>query len=64
MFRKIQESDMVGKTVRSIDNTAANYVKITFTDDSELELYAEDSIYTQSGCIPGIFVDDPSFNEG
>ena len=60
MYRKIKDSDLVGKTVKSIDNKAVNVLRISFTDDSTLELWAEDTVYTQFGNIPGILVDDPN----
>jgi hypothetical protein len=57
-MRKIIESDIVGKTVKSIKNTCVNVLELTFSDNSKLELVAEDAVYTAVGNIPGIFVDD------
>lgn len=33
--------DMVGKTIKSIDDSAENCVKIKFTDGAEVEVFAE-----------------------
>lgn len=57
-FRKIKDSDLVGRTVKSVDNSCVNVVKLTFSDDSKLELWAETAISLESGDIPGIFVDE------
>ncbi len=57
-YRKPEASDFVGKTIKSIDAKAVNSLKFTFVDDTVVELYAEDAIYTPAGSIPGIFVDD------
>ena len=57
-MREIKESDLVGKTIESIDNKSVNVLKLTFTDGSKLELWAEDAVHTQFGNIPGIFAED------
>jgi hypothetical protein len=57
-MREIQPSDLIGKTIKSIDHTCVNVLSLTFSDDSVLELWAEDAINTQFGSIPGIFVGD------
>lgn len=57
-MRKLNEKDIVGKTVKSFDNNSVNVVKLEFTDGTSLELWAEDAVYTPMGNIPGIFVDD------
>ena len=64
-FRKVEPKDFEGKTiaVNGVDATACNVVKLTFTDGSKLELWAEDAVYTPMGSIPGIFVDDPCLKE-
>ena len=31
-MRKIQDTDIVGKTVKSIENNAVNVLRLTFTD--------------------------------
>ena len=64
-FRKVEPKDFEGKTiaVNGVDATACNVVKLTFADGSKLELWAEDSVYTPMGSIPGIFVDDPDLKE-
>lgn len=58
MLRKATDADLIGKTIKSIDATSANVLKLTFSDDSTLELWAEDAVSTQYGNIPGIFVED------
>lgn len=58
MLRKIVPADLNGKTIKSCDATSANVLKLTFTDDSTLELWAEDVVNTQYGNIPGILVED------
>jgi hypothetical protein len=55
-MRKIEKSDLEGKTIKSVDNRAINCVTLTFTDNSVLELTAEQAIATNAGFIPGIFV--------
>lgn len=57
-MRDIKESDLVGKTIQSIDNTSVNVLKLTFTDGSKLELWAEQAVSTPYGEIPGIFAED------
>lgn len=57
-MREVKETDLVGKTIQSIDNQSVNVLKLTFTDGSKLELWAEDAVHTQFGNIPGIFCDD------
>lgn len=61
-MRKATDADLVGKTIKSFDNKAVNVLKLSFTDGTELELWAEDAVYTTAGNIPGIYVDDPSPN--
>ena len=63
-MRKIQDTDIVGKAVQSIQNDSVNVLRLTFTDGTSVELWAEDAVYTPMGNIPGIFVDDPSPQEG
>lgn len=53
-MRKVTKQDLVGKTIKSIDNKCVNVLKLTFTDDSKLELWAEDAVHSY-GNIPGIF---------
>lgn len=57
MIREIKDTDLVGKTIESIDSTAVNCLKLKFTDGTELELWAETAVSTNYGSIPGIFVD-------
>lgn len=56
-MRKIQDADVVGKTIQAISNESVNVLRLTFTDGTTLELWAEDAVYTPMGNIPGIFVD-------
>lgn len=48
-MRNIKDTDLVGKTIKSIDN---------HSDGTNLELWAEDAVETQYGNIPGIFVQE------
>ena len=57
-MREVKDTDLVGKTIESIDNTSVNVLKLTFTDGSKLELWAEQAVSTQFGDIPGIFAED------
>lgn len=58
MMRKIKPDDLVGKTIKSIDNKSVNVLKLTFIDDTILELWVEDAVQTQFGNIGGFFVED------
>lgn len=60
MLRKLQENDLVGKTIQSAVTTSVNVVKLTFTDGTRAELWAEDAVYTPFGNIPGILIEDPN----
>ena len=59
-YRKVEARDFEGKTIApgGVDSSCVNVVKLTFTDGTKLDLWAEDALYTEAGCIPGIFVDD------
>lgn len=57
-MRKIKESDLLGKTIQSIENTAVNVLRLHFTDGTSSELCAEQSVVTPAGSIPGIFVEE------
>jgi len=57
-MRDIKETDLVGKTIKSIDSRAVNALILTFTDDTTLQLTAEQAITTGYGSIPGIFVEE------
>lgn len=57
-MREVRDTDLVGKTIKSVDAGAVNVLKITFTDDTTIELWAESAVYTRAGSIPGIFVSD------
>lgn len=54
-MRKVIDKDLVGKTVKAVDSTAVNALVLTFSDDTTLELFAEQAISTIAGTIPGIF---------
>jgi hypothetical protein len=57
-MRNIEEKDLVGKTIKSIDASSVNVLKLTFTDGTKLELWAEQAVHTNFGDIPGIFAED------
>lgn len=57
-MRKVEDADLVGKTIKSIDSSAVNTLKIVFSDDTAVNLTAEDALFTQFGTIPGIFIED------
>jgi hypothetical protein len=59
-MREIRDTDLVGKTIKNIDAGAVNVLNITFTDDTTIELWAEQAVYTSYGSIPGIFVEETS----
>lgn len=58
-MRTLEDKDLVGKTIKSINNSSVNVVKLEFTDGTKLELWAEGAVYTPMGVIPGIFAEDP-----
>ena len=60
-MRKIIATDLVGKTIESIDNTSVNVLSLTFSDGTTLDLWAQDAVWTRSGYIPGIFVESPEY---
>jgi hypothetical protein len=59
-MREIKDSDLIGKTIKGIDHSSVNVLLLVFSDDSTLELWAEEAVSTQFGSIPGIFVEDKS----
>ncbi len=63
MLRPIQQEDLTGKSIKEIDCNSINYLKLTFSDNTILELYAENAVYTPCGNIPGILVEDSSLTE-
>ena len=58
MLRSLLPTDIIGKTVVGVENNAVNVVKLYFSDQTTLELWAEDAVRTPYGGIPGIFVED------
>lgn len=58
-MREVRDTDLIGKTIMSIDAGAVNVLKLTFTDGTTLDLWAEQAIHTSDGDIPGIFTDAP-----
>lgn len=64
-YRKVEARDFEGKTIApgGVDSSCVNVVKLTFTDGTKLDLWAENAVYTTVGYIPGIFVDDPNLKE-
>lgn len=64
MLRKIMDSDLVGRTIQSVQNDSVNVVRLIFTDGSVAELWAEDIVFTANGNIPGILLEDNPEQEG
>jgi hypothetical protein len=60
MLREIKETDLIGKTIKSIDTSSVNVLKLTFTDDTTAVLWVENVITTSFGNIPGILIEDMS----
>lgn len=58
MLRKLENKDIVGKTVSAIDNKSVNVLKLSFTDGTSIELWTETAVNTSAGVIYGIYVDD------
>jgi hypothetical protein len=58
MYRQIQDQDLVGKTIKSIENTSVNVLHLTFSDETTLEIWADVAVSTSFGDIPGIFVEE------
>jgi hypothetical protein len=58
MLRFIREADLKGKTIKQVDTGAINVMRLTFTDDTTLEVWAEEALTTEMGSIPGIFVEE------
>jgi hypothetical protein len=58
-MRQVREEELVGKTIKSIENEAVNVLKLIFTDGTTLELEADQAVCTSFGSIPGIFVSEP-----
>jgi len=56
-YRKIENSDIVDKTIKHIVNTSGNVLVLYFTDGTKLELWTE-----VVGNIPRIYVDDPAMD--
>lgn len=54
-MRFTKTADFVGKTIKSINTRAANVWKITFTDGSKIEVWAETDGPLR---IPTLFVDN------
>ena len=59
-MRKVNDAELVGKTIESIENSAINVLKLIFTDGTSISLWAEISFSTDYGSVPGIFVSDSS----
>jgi hypothetical protein len=62
-MRPVRDSEMVGKTIKSISNKSCNVLTIYFTDETFIELWAEDAVHTPHGNIPGIFVNDDFYTD-
>jgi hypothetical protein len=46
-FLKINQSDLIGKTIKSVNIRAINVAEIIFDDDSKIEIWAEDALFTE-----------------
>ena len=57
-MRKIEENDLIGKTIKSVDARCANVTKLVFDDGTSLQLWVEPVIITQYGQIHGICISD------
>jgi hypothetical protein len=57
-LREIKKSDLAGKTIKDIYHESVNMLIINFTDETTLELCAENAVTTDFGSIPGIFVEE------
>lgn len=57
-MRTIVDTDFAGKTIVSVSNESVNVLKFTFSDGSNLELWAEPAVFTQFGNISGFFVEE------
>ena len=55
-MRKLENNDLIGKTIESLDNSSVNVIRLKFTDGTTLELWSEIEIHTPHGDIPGFFV--------
>lgn len=62
-MRQIQDTDLVGKKIKSIEHKRVNVLKIIFDDDSQVELWAQPAVFTTIGNIWGIFIEDNSMHE-
>jgi hypothetical protein len=58
IMRALNEGDLAGKTIQSVDTSAVNVTRITFSDGSSLDIWAETAVQTQFGDIPGFFVEE------
>jgi hypothetical protein len=63
-MRKVIDKDLVGKTIKAIENESINVLCLKFTDGTEIKLWAEQAVATKSGMIPGIFVSDSGQYDG
>lgn len=57
-MRKIQGSDVVGKTIESVKNDSVNVLILKFTDGTSVELWTDAAIYTGGGYVYGIYVEE------
>lgn len=57
-MRKIEENDLAGKTIKSVDTRCANVTKLVFDDGTFLQLWVEPVIGTSYGPIYGICIAD------
>ena len=57
-MREIKETDLVGKTIKSVNSNSINCLKLSFDDDTVIELWTEPAVYTANGLIWGLFIED------
>jgi len=57
-MRQIEENDLVNKTIKSIDNSRVNVLRLNFSDGSFADLIADGAVVVYDHVIPGIFIDD------
>lgn len=56
-MRKLEATDLNGKTIKNVNADSTNYLRLTFDDDTELDIWCECAISTSAGDIWGFFID-------
>lgn len=59
-MRKLESKDLVGKTITKMNCNSINVIHLEFSDGTKLSIWAEGSVLTQFGSIPGFEVSDDS----